>query len=107
MSQIGIGQKIRAVRRDKHMTQRKLAELIGCKSSFVSHIESNSRNLSLAYLQRIAAALKTPAYRLMTSEDDAIAQCVDTLNELSPEHFKMAKDYLEYLVNRQGQEQQA
>lgn len=102
MGQIAIGEKIRNVRRRKHMTQRKLAELIGCKSSFVSHIEHNSRNISISYLKRIADALETPAYRLVSSDDDRTTRALALLEGLDESHLSVALDYLEYLREQQN-----
>jgi len=102
MIQLGIGEKIRSVRRSKRMTQKKLADKVGCESSFVSHIERNSRNMSLDYLRRIADALDTPAYRLMTGENDRAALYVSILLDLDEEHFEIAAEFLDYLRNRQA-----
>lgn len=104
MAQLNIGEKIREARRGKHMTQKKLADLVGCKSSFVSHIERNSRNMSLTYLGRIATALETHPYRLMTpGGDDQASHCVNLLDGLDTQHLNMAREYLEYLRERQKQ----
>ena len=97
---MNIGEKIRTIRKTKQMTQRKLAEIIGCKSSFVSHIEHNSRRISLDYLGRIAKALDTPTYRFVSNDGDRMAKVLSMLEELDDESFKMANEYLEYLVRR-------
>lgn len=83
------------------MTQRKLAELIGCKSSFVSHIEHNSRNISLSYLRRIADALEMPAYRFISPDDDKICEGLGMLAELNEENLKAALEYIRYLNSKQ------
>ena len=101
MGNINIGEKIRVARRNKCMTQKKLAESIGCKSSFVSHIERNSRNLSLAYFQRISEALETPAYRLMAPEGDKAIQLADQIAALSPESFNLVRQFVEFLAGQE------
>ncbi|MBI4430321.1 MAG: helix-turn-helix transcriptional regulator [Candidatus Omnitrophica bacterium] len=97
---MNVGEKIRSIRKNKRMTQRKLAEIIGCKSSFVSHIEHNSRNVSLNYLSRIAKALETPTYCFVSNEGDKIVKALNLLEGLNNESFGMAIEYLEYLANK-------
>lgn len=99
---MNIGEKIRTIRKNKQMTQRKLAEIIGCKSSFVSHIEHNSRRISLDYLGRIAKALDTPAYRFVSNDGDRMTKALGMLEGLDDESFRMANEYLEYLTKRKA-----
>ena len=99
---MNIGEKIRTIRKNKQMTQRKLAEIIGCKSSFVSHIEHNSRKISLDYLRRIAEALDTPAYRFVSNESDGMAKALSLLEQLDDNSFKTALEYLEFLAGKKA-----
>ena len=52
-----IGSRIRGIRKNKKMTQEKLAELSGVEPSNISHIERAATKLSLPTLVSIANAL--------------------------------------------------
>lgn len=52
-----IGQRIRALRRAKNLSQEQLAEKIWISTTHMSHIETGSTKLSLPVLVDIAAAL--------------------------------------------------
>jgi predicted transcriptional regulator len=50
-------EEIITVRREKNLTQKGLAELIGTKQSNISRLESGNYNPSLDFLQKIASAM--------------------------------------------------
>lgn len=100
MDFFGIGERIRKFRISKKFTQTELAELIGKKTSVVSLIERNSRNISVKNLQKIAKALGvTPAELVCPNEGD-YSECVSLLGRLEGDDIKKARDYLEYLNSR-------
>ena len=45
------------VRKDRNLTQKALAELVGTKQSNISRLESGTYNPSLSFLRKIAMAL--------------------------------------------------
>ena len=55
------------------MTQKALAQAIGCEPSYISHIERISRSLSIRHLFQIADAMKTTpafsAYKAQLTEE--------------------------------------
>lgn len=51
------GERIRRIRKDRGITQRELAELLGITPSYVSHIESGQRAATAEMLYRIARFL--------------------------------------------------
>lgn len=55
-----VGQKIRAIRKSKGLSQEKLAELSGIHFTHVSDIENGKVNLSASSLFSIATALDVP-----------------------------------------------
>jgi predicted transcriptional regulator len=50
-------EEIIMARREKNLTQKGLAELIGTKQSNISRLESGNYNPSLDFLQKIASAM--------------------------------------------------
>lgn len=52
-----IGDRIRAIRKDKGLSQEKLAELAGIHFTFMSDIENGKRNASIYSYYSIASAL--------------------------------------------------
>jgi len=50
-------EEIIMARREKNLTQRELAELIGTRQSNISRLESGNYNPSLDFLQKIASAM--------------------------------------------------
>jgi transcriptional regulator with XRE-family HTH domain len=59
-----LGTKLREIRIQKSLTQRKVSERSGLPSSQISRIESGYRLPSLETLERITAALQVPVYDL-------------------------------------------
>ena len=52
-----LGQKIRAIRKSKGLTQQALSELIDCSPTYISYIESGHKSMSLETLVGIANAM--------------------------------------------------
>ena len=50
-------EEIIMARREKNLTQKGLAELIGTKQSNISRLESGNYNPSLEFLQKVATAM--------------------------------------------------
>lgn len=64
----GIGTRIRAVRKERGMTQEQLAEAAGIGSTHVSHIENGTTKLSVQALISIINALECSADELLCIE---------------------------------------
>lgn len=84
-----IGDRIRALRRAKNLTQATLAELIGTSASHVSRIESDVQCPEHGTLQRIGRALGVELALLKDGyrELDALPD----LNSISPDGLLAAK----------------
>jgi len=50
-------EEIKTARKENHLTQHELAELIGTKQSNISRLESGGYNPSLEFLGKIAGAM--------------------------------------------------
>lgn len=49
-----IGMRIRNLRKENHLSQEKLALMVGVERSYLARIESGSRNASIDVLEKIA-----------------------------------------------------
>ena len=52
-----VGQRIKEIRNEKKMSQEEVANTAEMERSFITHIESGRRNISVETLQRILSAL--------------------------------------------------
>lgn len=59
------GENVQNARKDKNISQEKLAELIGVNRTYISLIEQGDRNPSLKTIYRIAKALNTKSSDLI------------------------------------------
>lgn len=53
-----LGEMIKQARRERHLTQTQLGEMIGVQKSQISRIESNAKNVTLETILRVFRALK-------------------------------------------------
>ena len=56
---MSIGHNIKALRMEKGLSQRQLAELIGTARQYITNIENNRKTPSIRLLAQIADALET------------------------------------------------
>lgn len=56
---------VRELRRAKNISQEALADLCGLHRTYISDIEREERNISLANIERIADALSVDAAKLL------------------------------------------
>lgn len=68
MDYIAFGQRIRRFRKQKHLTQEALAELVGISASFLGHVERGSRIASLETLMQLCRALAVSPNELLGHE---------------------------------------
>jgi len=54
-----LGELIRQTRKERHLTQSQLGELIGVQKSQLSRIENNAKNVTIETILRVFGALKT------------------------------------------------
>ena len=65
-----LGRRIRACRKNLHLTQEQLSEMAGISLSFLGHIERGSRKASLETIIALCNALHvSPTYLLQESLD--------------------------------------
>jgi len=54
-----LGEMIKSVRKEKHMTQEQLGLLVGVNKSQISKLERNTKNVTLETILKVFRALKT------------------------------------------------
>ncbi|WP_154985716.1 helix-turn-helix domain-containing protein [Paenibacillus polysaccharolyticus] len=64
-----VGERIRAVRKAKGLTQQQLAELSGLDDAYIGSVERGERNFSIDTLEKILLGLKLSLNELMISTD--------------------------------------
>ena len=64
-----IGDKIRKIRIEKNMSQKKLANLTGISQTYISKIEENKRQPTFSKMVKIANALGIPIEQFKGSEE--------------------------------------
>ena len=64
-----VGQRIKAIRRDKHLTREQLAAMINYSPDGLKNFESGTRNAAFHVLTRIASALDVPM-SVLTGEEE-------------------------------------
>jgi len=67
---INVGQRIRALRLERGLSQELLALKAGVNRGYTGAIENGKKRPSLDTLQKLACALDVELYRLFTDEDE-------------------------------------
>jgi transcriptional regulator with XRE-family HTH domain len=67
---MSIGQRIRQLREQKHLSQGDIERQTGMLRGYISRVEHGHTVPSVETLQRFAAALDVPLYRLFYTADD-------------------------------------
>lgn len=66
-----LGEMIRSVRKERHLTQEQLGELIGVQKSQISKLERNVKNVSVETILKVFSALNaTIKFSVEINEDD-------------------------------------
>lgn len=63
-----MGDKIKNIRKEKHISQKALGEKLGVSAAMIGQYETGLRNPKLETLEKIAAALEIPVWKLLNTE---------------------------------------
>ena len=94
MSEIAklLGKRIRNYRKNKGLSQEKLAELAGCHPTYIGQIERGEKNATVESIEKIATSLNVPLSKLFEkigAENDEARniplECYEWLSEKSQE----------------------
>lgn len=92
-----VGQKVRNLRARRGMTRKMLAQQSTVSERYLAQLEQGRGNISIALLDRVAAALQTDAAELLRVHDHQSAEQMlvsELLRELTPDHQKVALQML-------------
>ncbi|WP_342571476.1 helix-turn-helix transcriptional regulator [Paenibacillus sp. FSL R5-0749] len=102
-----IGERIRAIRKAKGLTQQQLAELSGLDDAYIGSVERGERNFSVDTLEKITIGLKVSVYQLffdtsnINKEDldhhNAIAEYTSIISDIKPEQLKILRNIINEL----------
>ena len=67
-----IGENIRRIRQERHLTQKQLGEIVGASEAYIRAYESGRRNPKPSSLEKIAAALAVNPEVLANSDFDGV-----------------------------------
>lgn len=98
-----IGPRIKARRKELHISQEKLAELCDISASHMSSIETGKENFRIENVPKFCDALKvTPDYLFLGSMHSTnIPQNItDSLSLLSPSDLELLEGIVELMVRR-------
>ena len=66
-----LGEMIKSVRKERHLTQEQLGELIGVQKSQISKLERNTKNVTIETILKVFTALKANIrFSIEMSEDN-------------------------------------
>lgn len=102
-----VGARIRALRKDKGLSQEKLAELAELNASYVGKIERGEKNVTFKSLEKVSASLGISIeelfHNIQTLDDGKDAQTLATIMVLlqnkSDQDQKKALQLLELVLN--------
>lgn len=81
-----LGNAIKLIRTARHLTQRTLAKQLNISANYLSLIESDKRDPSLSFINRLAAELKVPVAMLFLFQGEPIpgvqSEDLDKLREM-------------------------
>lgn len=66
-----IGQRLRALRKERGLTQDRLGELSGLSGKFIGEVERGQKSISIDSLYAVAVALRTPLPSLVDVRVDS------------------------------------
>ena len=67
-----LGEMIRTVRKENHLTQEQLGKLVGVNKSQISKLEKNTKNVTIETILRVFRALKTNIKFTLERSDDKL-----------------------------------
>ena len=94
-----IGRRIKEIRSSKNLTQAELAEQANVSAPYISHIETETKQVSLITLIRIANALEVTVDTLLTGHqgsnaDEYLADLDFLLKDCSSEEKRIIIDMI-------------
>lgn len=95
--------RLAALRKDKALTQKELAEMVGLNQAQIHRYEKGAAEPSMSALKRLALALAVTTDELVFEEDergpdDELRLQFEAVSRFDPEEKKTAKEVLDSLI---------
>jgi transcriptional regulator with XRE-family HTH domain len=105
---VKVGERIRRLRKEKGLSQERLAELSGLHMNYVGQVERGEKNLTLETLEKIVSGLDISLEELFHFIDPmdgggALGQIVEILSERSTGDREMALRVLKTVLDWEHQ----
>ncbi|WP_342428613.1 helix-turn-helix transcriptional regulator [Paenibacillus sp. FSL L8-0158] len=103
-----VGARIRALRKEKGLSQESLGEKGGFHFSYIGQIERGEKNVALINIAKIANALDVNLIQLfayvnedikVTKLENDIQEIVNILQKSSPEKVRLARNVIREITN--------
>ena len=101
------GERMSEARKNKQLTQKRLAEILGVSPMRISHYESNSREPDIENIKKISHVLEvSPDWLIGTTKEPTIidgglkAEILKIFASMSPEEQVQWVEYAEFLRQR-------
>ncbi|QNK57428.1 helix-turn-helix domain-containing protein [Paenibacillus sp. PAMC21692] len=99
-----VGERIRQLRKEKGLSQERLAECSGLHTNYIGQVERGEKNLTLETLEKIVAGLDVSLEELFRflgpmERTDALGEIVRLLSERSKADHAMALKVLETVLD--------
>ena len=80
---------LKTIRKERQITQEKLAELCNTDTAYIGQIETRKRFPSISLIEKIAAALKVEPYRLFKNNSNSKTEEPEKINALKKEFLSL------------------
>ena len=103
-----IGKRLAAIRKERKLTQEKLAELTDLANNYISNIENNRSIPSLETLVKLCNALEiTPNDLLLgaatTSQNYLTNELCEKINTCTPKEKRLIDGFISLLISERNQ----
>lgn len=95
-----VGEKIRALRQERGMTQEDFAKFFNISRNYVSQIEANGRVPSFKLLERIALEFKVSVSKLIDNERAAFDIRASIEKEALIDHIKALQETIDEIKSK-------
>ena len=91
---------LKTIRKERLITQEKLAELCNTDTAYIGQIETRKRFPSISLIEKIAAALNVEPYRLFKNNSTSKNEDPEKLNALKKEFLSLIDTDIEEFLKK-------
>lgn len=91
---------LKAIRKNKHITQEKLAEFCNTDTAYIGQIETKKRFPSITFIEKIAKALEIEPYLLFKNKSEPDGAQNKKITELKKEFFNILDEDIEIFLRK-------